>query len=278
MGNEKIIAEAALLQPSALVSFYEIDATELGGQKLHLTPFVPGVAQDIFWQAVRYSAYPLVFDGHEFKGQGTTPRPRLRLGNLLGTISALCIAYGNLIGATVTRRRTFAKFLDGMPGADPLAALPDDVFEIDRKSHEDRDTVEFELASAMEVDGVFLPRRQVMSGTCAWIYRSPECGFMGNRAVANKEDALFATPQTYRFEWAAGSTYELKDVVWRQITKRVKRFFIAKNVAGNTGKQPPDPTYWSEDLCSLTLKGCALRFPGDKPFGAFPGTHKVQGT
>lgn len=278
MGNEKIIAEGALLQPSALVSFFVIDATELGGGVLHLTPFVSGTATSIFWQGVEFNAYPIEFDGHELRGQGTMPRPRLRLGNLLGTISALCINYGNLIGATVTRRRTFAKYLDGMPGADPLAALPDDIFEIDRKSSEDRNTVEFELASALEVDGVFLPRRQVMSGTCGFIYRSPECGFTGNMAVANKEDVRFLADQTFRGEWAAGTTYVHKDVVWRQITRRAKRFYFAKLIGGNVDKQPPNSTYWGEDLCSLRLTGCGLRFPNEKPFGAFPGTHKVQGT
>jgi lambda family phage minor tail protein L len=294
MGNEKILSEAASLQPSALISFYVLDASAQGGGILRLTPYVRGTEQDVTWQGVVYSGYPVEFTGAEFKGQGTLPRPTVRFANVLGTISALCIAYNDLVGAKFIRRRTFSRFLDGQPDADPTAALPDDVFEIDRKAYEDRNYVEFELASALEVEGVMLPRRQVMSATCAWIYRSPECSFARNVAIATKDDVKLtgwkfnaptapnvpiATTQNYLGEWVPGTAYDALDVVWRQITPRVKRYFIAKAGAPgpNHGIEPPNTLYWTEDLCSLSLLGCRKRFGnGPKPFGGFPGTHKVQ--
>lgn len=279
MGNEKINAQAERLEPTALMQFYTIDATVLGGGTIHLTPYVEGLMQDIWWQGVRYSAYPVEFSPLEFKGQGTLPRPSIKFANVLGTFSGLALGFNNLIGATIIRKRTFAQYLDGQPGADPTAAIPDDIFEVDRKSHEDRNWIEFELASALEVEGVMLPRRQIISSVCAWIYRSPECGFVENRAVATKDDVPFASGQLFRGAWSAAATYVWKDVVWRQITPRVKRFYFAKNVGGNLNKLPPNSVYWGEDLCSLSLNGgCALRFPKvARPFGAFPGTHKVQG-
>lgn len=280
MGNELILQEAASLQPSALLSFFVLDATALGGGILRLAPMMQGLNQDITWQGVVYSAYPVEFLGQEFKGQGTLPRPTVRFSNVLGTISALCIAYNNLAGATFTRRRTFARFLDGMPDADPTAALPDDIYEVDRKSYEDRNYVEFELASALEVEGVMLPRRQVMSSQCAWIYRSPECSFAANRCVATKDDVTIpAAGQNFRGQWDVATAYDEKDVVWRQITPRVKRFFIAlPPPTVNLGIEPPNTLFWTEDLCSLLLRGCTKRFgSAPKPFGGFPGTHKVQG-
>lgn len=297
MGNELILAEAAGLQPSALVSLYKVDVSTLGGGILNLAPYMQGQAQTVFWQGVEYTGYPIEFTGHEFKGQGTTPRPTVRFANVGGVFTSLCLNYNNLAGATFTRKRTFARFLDGQPDADPTAALPDDVFEFDRKSYEDRNWVEFELASALEVDGVMLPRRQVMSSMCAWIYRSPECSFAAKVVVGTKDNQriairpgtssnrtwnaadVAASGHVDRGEWDPAFTYHYPDVAFRQITPRVKRYFLARNdaVGANLNKQPPNTDFWIEDLCSLTLRGCTLRYgTGPKPFGGFPGTHKVQ--
>ena len=39
--------------------------------------------------------------------------------------------------------------------------------------------VEMELAVPFDVEGIRLPRRQVIAGTCQWIYRSAECSYAG---------------------------------------------------------------------------------------------------
>jgi len=74
-----------------------------------------------------------------------------------------------LTGATFTRIRTMARFLDAInfPGntnplgtPDPSAEFKRQVFTIDRKSAETREVVEFELAASLDMAGVRAPKRQ----------------------------------------------------------------------------------------------------------------------
>ena len=45
---------------------------------------------------------------------------------------------------------------------DPTATFDEQIFIIDRKSTENRDVVEFELAATYDIQGVRLPKRQVL--------------------------------------------------------------------------------------------------------------------
>lgn len=72
------------------------------------------------------------------------------------------------------------------PTADPDAHLDDDIYYVTRKSSE-FPILELELGSPMELPGVSLPRRQIIANTCAWRYRSGECGYAGG-PVANEYD------------------------------------------------------------------------------------------
>lgn len=65
------------------------------------------------------------------------------------------------------------------PTADPTAEFPQDIYYIDRKSVETNEIVEFELAPAMDITGVMLPRRQIVQNICPWRYRGSECGYTG---------------------------------------------------------------------------------------------------
>ena len=51
-------------------------------------------------------------------------------------------------------------------------------FPSDRKATENKILVEFELAVAFDVQGVQLPRRQIIQNVCPWKYKGPECGYV----------------------------------------------------------------------------------------------------
>jgi lambda family phage minor tail protein L len=119
-------------------------------------------------------------------GAAEVPRPRLRVANVTGTITALVLTYQDLVGAKITRKRTLAKYLDAVnfeggvnPTADPSAEFADDVYYVYRKSRETRDVVEFELAASFDLEGVTLPRRQIVQNVCPWRYRGSACGYTG---------------------------------------------------------------------------------------------------
>lgn len=342
-GRAAVASELQTLSPSAKITLFEIDATTVGDTIYRFHPGVNGLTSNIVWQGNTYSAFPIEASGFEMSGKGTLPRPRLRVSNVLGTISSLVLAFQDLAGCKVTRIRTLAKFLDevnfappknrlpstdslngvwvrgsgltgvtsgrvdpfggftatqfnGMTGqsaiptggvvfssvapivvgkkytisvwinplttgtfrirygatadtqvasipvtagsgwqrvsatftanpaggtnavvlfgaasamnaqlygvqfeegsemtdymsngsvlkrnptADPTAEYPRDIYYIDRRSAETRDYVEFELASATDLAGVRLPRRQIVQNCCSWRYRGAECGYTG---------------------------------------------------------------------------------------------------
>lgn len=77
---------------------------------------------------------------------------------------------------------TVAKYI-GNPTADPTQEMKPEIWYIDRKAVEDNKMVQFELASAMDLNGVQLPRRQIVQNYCTWMsvggYRGPYCNYTG---------------------------------------------------------------------------------------------------
>ena len=129
---------------------------------------------DIVWAGNSYVKMPIQADGFAFQ-KGQLPRPKLTVSNAIGTITAILLTVnqtttGNdLTGATVTRIRTLARYLDAVnfPGSsnpfgtpDPTAEFPQEIYKIDRKSAENRDVVEFELAAVFDLAGIRAPKRQ----------------------------------------------------------------------------------------------------------------------
>ena len=128
---------------------------------------------EIVWAGNSYQRFPVKAEGFAFQ-KGQLPRPTLTVSNALGTITAIllnvnAVTTGNdLTGATVTRIRTLAKFLDavnfegntnpyGTP--DPNAEFPQEIYFLDRKITENRDLVQWEAISALDLVNVKLPKR-----------------------------------------------------------------------------------------------------------------------
>lgn len=181
-----LTTEVQKLAPSASIELFVLDATNQGGGLLYFHAGTNQLRQNVVWQGITYVRYPIRASGFDMNGQGLLPRPQLQVSNILSAITTLLLNYSDLIGAKVTRKRTLAKFLDAVnftggvnPTADPTAEFQDDVYFVDRKASEDRDQVTFELAAAIDVAGVQLPRRQVIQNVCIWKYRGAECGFTG---------------------------------------------------------------------------------------------------
>jgi lambda family phage minor tail protein L len=181
-----IEADIAALSPSALVELFELDLTPLGGELVRFHAGTNQIGGDVTWQGNIYSAFPVQATGFAITGTGTIPRPKMTVANVTGLISAFVLSFNDLLGAKITRKRTLVKYLDAVnfpggtnPTADPDSHLADDVYSIDRKSAENKNAVEFELAAAFDVQGVQLPRRQIIRNLCSWAYRGPECGFTG---------------------------------------------------------------------------------------------------
>lgn len=184
-----------LLDPGAVIELFELDLSRFAQQVIRFHAGTNAVGTDIVWRGHTYQRFPVKGSGFEIKSQGTLPRPKLAVANVTGIISSLCKQYSDLVGCRVTRYRTLARYLDavnfpeGNPSVDPYEAFPDDIFSINQKSLETKEVVEFELAVAWDVEGIKLPRRQVIQNLCPWRYRGEGCGYAGH-PVATENDIL----------------------------------------------------------------------------------------
>ncbi len=129
---------------------------------------------NIVWAGNTYEKFPIQCEGFQFGSTGTLPRPTISVSNIFGTITALLQAanqttIGNdLNGTKLVRIRTLARYLDavnfegntnpyGTP--DPTAEFPQEIYFLDRKITENRDVVQWEAISALDLVNVKLPKR-----------------------------------------------------------------------------------------------------------------------
>ncbi|MGF6986552.1 lambda family phage minor tail protein L [Paraburkholderia atlantica] len=189
------------LSPGAEIELFQLDLAELGGEVVlfHAGTNNLPIPGSVIWQGLPYERFPVKATGFEYKAQGTLPRPVFTASNVIGVISAMCRIYGDIVGARVIRKRTLARFLDaanfvgGNPTADPNESFPDEIWYVNQKTREDFEVVEFELATKMDVEGVQLPRRQVIRNHCPWRYRGDGCGY-GGPPVADVNDIPTGDP------------------------------------------------------------------------------------
>lgn len=186
-----ITSDIQSLEPGALVELFEVDCTGIGGDMLRFHGHLQSVS--IFWQGNEYKPWPIQAAGFEHTSDAQQPEPTLTVGNVNGTISALCVFLADMVGARVTRHRTLSKYLDavnfsnGNPTADPGEEMAPELWYIEQKTSETNVQVEFTLSSALDFGGQQLPARQIASG-CQWKYRDPDCGYTGTVYFTVKDE------------------------------------------------------------------------------------------
>ena len=174
------VSELQKINPSSLIELFTVtlDSSLHGATTVYR--FHDGSnmnsSGELIWDSNSYQRFPVKAEGFQFTGKGQIPRPKFTVSNALGTITALMALVnqttpGNdLTGAKFTRIRTLARYIDAANftgGTNPFGTpdtsskLPDEIYFIDRKLSENRDFVEFELVSELDLLNLRLPRRQV---------------------------------------------------------------------------------------------------------------------
>lgn len=212
--SEALFSELISSSPYAIIELFEIHLSQAIHGSAEIYRFHNGTngkltsAGDITWQGNAYIALPIEAEGFEYSNSGQLPRPKVRVANLFGTMSAILVAVnetylGNdLTGAKFIRIRTLSRFLDPInfdgnvnPYGTPAdEEMPREIYYIDRKTAETRDFVEFELASVTDLAGVRAPKRQCIANLCQWKYRSAECGYTGTNYFDANDNAINSSP------------------------------------------------------------------------------------
>ena len=178
MSSSAIVCNLQNTNPSAIIDLFTLalDSSLHGATTVYRFHSGSSLKDngEIVWAGNSYQRFPIKAEGFAFR-QGQLPRPTLTVSNALGTITAILLnvnstTTGNdLTGATVTRIRTLARFLDAVnfPGdinpygtPDNTAEFPQEINKIDRKSAENREIVQFELAAVFDLAGIRAPQRQ----------------------------------------------------------------------------------------------------------------------
>ncbi len=225
---KKLHSTASELESSAIINLFEIDVSDIAIQELlyknknlipinadkifrfHNNPKI--IDSSIWYNDVEYIGAPIKIDGFESSSKGTLPSPKMSITAKEESIHSFHLlkqyirALDSMIGAKVTRTRTFAKYLDSknfystgttplnpdviIPKGldpDPNAHFPLEIYYIERKSSENKLFIEFELSSALALEEVKLPARIVTSNACTWTYRGEGCCYeyksIGSSAV-----------------------------------------------------------------------------------------------
>lgn len=279
-GSLEINRSIQSLAPSAVVTLWVLDASAIpNGPVMRFCAQTSQDQEAVVWQGATYNPLPVEVKGFEIKGQGSPPRPTIVFGNVGGAIGLLCRALGDLVGAKLVRKRTQARYLDGMPGANPANHFPDDVFTIERKSAENKFAVEFELGTAMDVEDVELPKRQILGGICLWRYRGGECGFATETVVAKRDGTAFPTPKVNKGIWTPSTMYTAGDFAFLLLPDGRRQYYRLASGSGVIGAdtKPGEDARWEADDCGKHTADCKLRFgavPNGLPFGGFPAAQR----
>jgi lambda family phage minor tail protein L len=270
----------------------------------------------IIWQNKRYIPFPIMLDGIETASRGTLPKPKLTFTNQIQNssynffftkIKNTIRSIGDIIGLEVTRKRTFLKYLDAVNfksyggiinddnfiiDPDSYAALADDIFYVDRKLKENKEIIQYELSSIIDLENLKLPLRTMYSESCSLDYRGDGCEYGNNVYSSSQKNSgnPIATDKDENItDLLNGTTLTAgSPVIWSKtpvvsyskgqfvyvVINDIKYFFVSKT-NGNTFS-PFNSNYWLADLCSKRLKGCRKRYGtnGELPFGGFPATSK----
>lgn len=337
--------ESQSLEVSSIIDLFEIDISDIlfdlniienidtsidGSSFFRFHNNHKLINQNVTWRNRVY--YPIPIEATQFaqNGDGTLPKPKLAMTVSEGGLEVFADfkrqlnVIGDLAGAKITRYRTFASklaetnFPDGLPDGfepDENCELSREVFYIERKTREDKYTLEFELSSPLDFEHTYLPRSIITNDYCRFQYRGCGCSYEYNsrrnaeehenatlpnsaKSVANSNDESILvllnddTPSsdpsyvniTDRGKWLSTINYSKGDQVY--ITKNNVNYYFVAKTSVPAAKIPPNSTYWIADVCSRKISGCKLRYGtgtdgasvknGNLPIGSFKGVNRIR--
>ena len=121
--SSSVISDIQSINPSSIIELFTLTTTTALHGSATTYRFHAGSSLnsngEIVWAGNTYQRFPVQVEGFKYQ-KGQLPRPTLTVSNVLGTITSILLTVnetttGNdLTGATVTRIRTLAKFIDAV--------------------------------------------------------------------------------------------------------------------------------------------------------------------
>lgn len=170
--RQETLNECTRAEQSASVVLWEIDLTEVGGERYFFCNEQNEKGEPVTWQGRQYQPYPIQGSSFELNGKGTSTRPTLTVSNLYGMVTGMVEDLQSLVGGTVVRRKVYARFLDavnfvnGNSDADPEQEVISR-WRIEQCSELSAVSASFVLSTPTETDGA------VFRGASCWLIPAP---------------------------------------------------------------------------------------------------------
>jgi lambda family phage minor tail protein L len=143
-----------------LVELYELDLSPLGSSTIYrFTPMTTEQTTALQFGGQVWQPLPILGDGFQYSNIEAPAKPTLSIANVNKTVLTAVLSNGDLVGAKLTRYRTFRKFLADGSSPDNAAFLPKDVFFVEKKLSHNRMAIQWQLTSALDKMGTKLPKR-----------------------------------------------------------------------------------------------------------------------
>lgn len=139
-----------LQQNSAYVELYKLDASIIGGSVYYFTNQRSATGGVVTFAEQEYQAIPILGQGFDVTSTGTMPKPTITISNVEGMLLGAVVSLGDLVGATLTRMRTFAKFLDDGSSPNTAAYIGPEKWIIEQKIHHDKHYLQWQLTTSID--------------------------------------------------------------------------------------------------------------------------------
>lgn len=143
-------------------------------------------SKGIIFQGQEYVFIPSELSNLQTSSDGKQSKPTLKIANINNYISYILKDRKDLIGKRFVRKKILAKDLDTInftDGINPFGIssfktyIAYDKFLINMKKSENKEFVELELATKIDIQNLTLPARKVTNDTCSWGYRCCGCNY-----------------------------------------------------------------------------------------------------
>jgi lambda family phage minor tail protein L len=151
--------EIQLQATDAIIELFELDCTQLGGTIYRFSPQLGANNQPITFNNQIWNPLPIMIEGLNYSGSEAPAKPSITLSNVSKVMLPAVINQGDIVGAKLTRWRTFAKYLSTGSQPSGTSFLPRDIWYIERKEHHNKLSIKWMLTSELNKANRKLPRR-----------------------------------------------------------------------------------------------------------------------
>lgn len=139
-----------LRQQSGYIELFTLDASRFGGVVYHFTNTPSSTGAGIAFNGITYQPIPIEATGFDITSSGTLPKPHLIIGNVSKTLLSAVLSLGDLVGAKLTRIRTYEKFLDAGSSPNGSAYIGPEVWLVEQMTQRTASSIQWSLTTTID--------------------------------------------------------------------------------------------------------------------------------